>query len=303
MSLFTPRPVDPPLPGEPFVLPSARGLPIRGDVRRLPGAGPRPVVLVLHGFKGFKDWGFFPYLAARLAEAGLVSVTYNASGSGIGERPTEMTELDLFEANTLTREREDLMTVLDAVLRGEIAGARGALPGADPARVGLLGHSRGGGISLLGAAQRPEARCLVTWAGVSRTMRYSSAEVAGWEERGYLEVVNARTGQVLRLGRGLLQELRERPDDLDPRRAVRSLRIPYLILHGDRDEAVPVEEARELLWAAQDAGLRNAVLSTVSGAGHTFGASHPFPGTQDHLEEAIAKTLGWFERWLLESGG
>ena len=37
-----------------------------------------------HGFKGFKDWGFFPHLADRLARAGLVAVSFNFSGSGVG---------------------------------------------------------------------------------------------------------------------------------------------------------------------------------------------------------------------------
>ena len=46
--------------------------PILVDVRAAGRDSPRPAVVVLHGFKGFKDWGMFPPLADRLARAGFV---------------------------------------------------------------------------------------------------------------------------------------------------------------------------------------------------------------------------------------
>ena len=51
-----------------------------------------------------------------MSEAGLVLVTFNFSGSGIGEDPETFSELDRFEANTIGKEIEDLGAVLDAVL-------------------------------------------------------------------------------------------------------------------------------------------------------------------------------------------
>ena len=38
------------------------GLPIRGDLHLPDGESPHRLVLIAHGFKGFKDWGFFPFL-------------------------------------------------------------------------------------------------------------------------------------------------------------------------------------------------------------------------------------------------
>ena len=40
------------------------------DVRAGGRATPRPAVVVVHGFKGFKDWGLWPPFAERLARAG-----------------------------------------------------------------------------------------------------------------------------------------------------------------------------------------------------------------------------------------
>src|SRR5687768_17465471 len=65
-------------------LPAALGN-ILVDVRAGGRGSPRPAVVVMHGFKGFKDWGMFPPLAERLAQAGFSAVSFNASGSGVDE--------------------------------------------------------------------------------------------------------------------------------------------------------------------------------------------------------------------------
>src|SRR5262245_29396147 len=51
------------------------------DLPDLPGE--RPAVVVCHGFKGFMEWGFFPYVASLLAERGFAAVRFNLSGAGM----------------------------------------------------------------------------------------------------------------------------------------------------------------------------------------------------------------------------
>ncbi len=46
-------------------------------------SGAKPAVVICHGFKGFMDWGFFPYLAELLADRGFVAIRFNLSGSGM----------------------------------------------------------------------------------------------------------------------------------------------------------------------------------------------------------------------------
>ena len=53
------------------------------DVRASARRHPAPAVLVVHGFKGFKDWGMFPPFSERLARAGFAAVTPSLSGSGV----------------------------------------------------------------------------------------------------------------------------------------------------------------------------------------------------------------------------
>ena len=57
----------------PFQLRNRRDWPLRGD-RYHPAEPPRGLVFVVHGFKGFKDWGHFPYVCQRLCEAGFAVV-------------------------------------------------------------------------------------------------------------------------------------------------------------------------------------------------------------------------------------
>ena len=55
-----------------------------------------PYVLMLHGFKGFMDWGFFPELARRLVLQGIAAVPFNFSGSGVAEDPLAITDDEAF---------------------------------------------------------------------------------------------------------------------------------------------------------------------------------------------------------------
>ena len=38
-----------------------------------------PLIIFLHGFKGFKDWGGFPYLLEKISEKGFITVAFNFS--------------------------------------------------------------------------------------------------------------------------------------------------------------------------------------------------------------------------------
>src|SRR5918999_836715 len=99
-------------------LPGSLG-PILVDVRAGGRDSPRPAVIVLHGFKGFKDWGMFPPFAERLARAGVTAVSPNASGSGVDDAG-EFTLPDRFGHNTFSRELLDLAQVIDALAAGQL---------------------------------------------------------------------------------------------------------------------------------------------------------------------------------------
>ena len=182
---------------------------IRTDARFRAGTVPETAILVKHGFKGFKDWGFFPHLCDRLARAGHLVVSYNGSRNGIGPGLLDFTDLDAFSRNTISHEVDDLHWMADRLLAGEWSGGR------RPRAAGLLGHSRGGASSVIVASERDDIASLATWAAISTFHRWTPEQEAEWERNGVIHVQNARTGQDMPLLLDLRDDLKENRDRLD----------------------------------------------------------------------------------------
>jgi dienelactone hydrolase len=274
-----------------FQLTGSDGGPIRGEVRTAGMTRDRPAVVICHGFKGFKDWGMFPQLAARIAHAGLTAVTFNFSGSGVGEDGESFSEPSRFAHDTYTRQLDDLSAVLRALKEARlVAGTQ------SPGKIGLFGHSRGGGVAVLMTARDPDIQALVTWASISTVRRWDPEIVKKWRAEGKLDVVNARTGQVLPLSTDILDDIdRHASGALNIPAAAARITVPWLIIHGDSDEAVSLDDAKVL---HKGSGER-AKLHVIRGGGHTFGARHPWQGTTAELDEAMDATLSWLVKNLV----
>jgi pimeloyl-ACP methyl ester carboxylesterase len=252
------------------------------DVRAGGRGTPRPAVVVVHGFKGFKDWGLWPPFAERLARGGLSAITLNLSGSGVDDTG-EFVFPERFGHNTFSAELQDLRRVIDSLFTGGLGVAQ-------PSSLGLLGHSRGGGISVLHAAADPRVRALVTWAAISTVERWPAPERAAWRAAGVSQVKNARTGQILPQYTDLLDDVERNAAALDIEAAAGRITIPWLIVHGSEDEAVALLEGERLARAAAPA----ARFVPIEGAGHTFGAAHPWRGAPPELERVMDETLAFF---------
>jgi pimeloyl-ACP methyl ester carboxylesterase len=273
-----------------FELTGADGGPLRGDVRTVAGGAPRPAVVICHGFKGFKDWGFFPYLADRLARGGLSAVSFNCSGSGVGPEGDRFTEPERFGHATFGNDLHDLATVVTALEAGTLPGV-----GVAPSGIGLFGHSRGGGVSVLYSATHPEIRSLVTWSAIASGKRWGPETIRQWRRDGKLDITNQRTGEVLPLFTDVLDELdADGEDQLDIEAAARRVRVPWLIVHGEADETVSIRDAQQLHHANEE----RAELMIVRHGAHTFGARHPWAGTTPELDHSMDATVGWFLRTL-----
>lgn len=279
--------------------PGERPLAVR--VTALPSApsrADRAVVLLVHGFKGFMHWGFFPELARRLARAGLVVVSYNASHNGVSARASDraprwedIDDDDAFARNTHALEVRDLDLVRAWVRGGGLQAGFGLA--VDAAREGLFGHSRGGGIALLSAA-RAQPRALVAWAPIDDIDRVDASTKAAWRATGTLAVPNARTGQVHHLGLDILDEVERADPALDVLGAARRVTCPTLVVHGTDDGAVPFSAAERLM-----AALPKAELLALAGANHAFGASHPLrPPLARDLVRVLDATVAHFTRHL-----
>ncbi|MGH7562564.1 MAG: alpha/beta hydrolase [Gemmatimonadales bacterium] len=256
------------------------------DVRAGSRSTPKPAVIVAHGFKGFKDRGMFPPFADRLARAGFVAVSFDFSGAGV-DGEGRFTVADKFARNTFSAEVEDLRRVVTAVQSGALGPA--------PTSIGVVGHSRGGGIAILLASRTPEIGAIVTWAAISTVRRFGQEEVAAWRRDGSYPVVNSRTGEVLYLALDLLEDIeRNMNDSLDIGVAAARLACPWLLIHGTADETVPFVEGK-LLAAAAPVTAR---LTPVEGATHTFGAVHPWAGATPELERVFDESIAFLSGHL-----
>jgi len=248
------------------------------------------VLLICHGFKGYKDYGFLPHVAEAAAKRGLMAHRFNFSHSGMTDNVEVFESPDLFEKDTWSKQMADLRRVNEAIANGE-------LPGTGLARI-WFGHSRGGVTVLLtgrevfadsnAAPLRPAA--LVLAATPHGACNLEEEEKARLRETGRLEVPSSRTGQILAVGRPWLEEIEREPDRFDPVKAAREMPCPMLVLHGQQDPTVPVEAAQHLTDAA---GAR-ADLALIDEASHTFNCPNPMPldqATPEATEQMIERAV------------
>ena len=268
------------------IIPGALG-DILVDVRSTSRGASQPLVLLHHGFKGFKDFAFFPPFAERLARAGYTAVTVSVSGAGV-DATGDFTRLDRFAINTYSRELDDLAVVL-AALHDDSLGI------AKPSSLGVLGHSRGGGMALCLARETPTIDAVVTWAAISRARRQNDAELAAWRKAGTVSILHERLRLHLPLSFEVAEDcLRHEHGRLDIAEAARTLGRPWLQVHGTGDDSVRFEEA-EALDAVAGPGHETLF---VPDANHGFGTKHPWAGSTAEFDRVADATVAFFSRTL-----
>jgi len=256
---------------------------IRGEAH-LP-SNPKGTVVICHGFKGFAHFSFFPYLAKQLAEAGLRAITFDFSGSGIGEDRENFTNPEAFTHNTYAQELDDLDAVVaEARVHDWIEDG-----------YGLFGHSRGGGVAILHACRDSQVKTLVTWAAISTTNRWTHDAVADWRATGFMDIVNARTKQSIPLSTDLLHEVEQFSETtLNIPFAASRIQAPWLIVHGADDETVPVAEAQRLSSLSEGV----STLRIIEKTDHSLGGKHPLEMITPTLESVTRETVEFFSKNL-----
>jgi dienelactone hydrolase len=269
------------------IRPGDGGPPIVGDVRVAAGTKPKSAVVIVHGFKGFRLWGPWQPLARALALRGHAAVNFDFSHNGVGP-DGEFSRLELFRENTQSRELDELLAVIGGIAEGKITGAK-------VRRIGLLGHSRGGGDAILAAAEDERVGALVTWASIADIPnRWTPEQVAAWRRGDDVPIENVRTKQMMPIGPGYWVDLQQNRDRLDIPAAAARVTVPWLIIHGDADSSVRVDEAHALFAAAGD----NAELMVMEGTDHVFGVRHPYAGPSADLKTAAEASMEWFDTHL-----
>lgn len=261
------------------------------DLRHREDAREAPAIIIIHGFKGFKNWGFFPDLSERLAMAGYVTITPNFSRNGIGYDFNTFENLDLFANNTHSHELNDLQVVINTIKEEKI-GRRTI----DLDRLALLGHSRGGGTAIIKAAELgDEIKCLVTWSSVNTFFRFTEEQIRQWDKSGFIEIENSRTKQLMRINKSFWDDLNKNKKRFDIVKSVEKLENPTLFIHGAEDETIPPSSSHELYDACSSYVKRVEVIDDAS---HTYGITHPMKKETDAYQTACIVTENWFDNYL-----
>lgn len=209
----------------------------------LPDKDKYPLVIFSHGFNGAGD--DFKMQAEVLAENGIAAFTYDFCGGSLGSKSDMKTH-----EMTIFTEKEDLLSVLDTVKTWEHV---------DNNNIFLFGGSMGGLVSALAAEERAEEI-------KGMILLFPALCVAdNWNERfpNVEDIPQTVDLWGVPLGKHFFETLH----GFDVLESIGKFSGNVLIMHGDKDDIVPVEyseRAKEI--------YQNSRLEVFPGEGHGFSA-------------------------------
>jgi putative redox protein len=245
---------------ESLSFPNSRGELLAAVLHHPERTGDRGVV-VAHGMLSSKDSPKHREICERLAAAGILALRFDFSGRGSsGGDPEDL---------RVSQEVDDLVA------------AAAALRSGGATRLGAVGSSLGGTVAILTAGRIRGLAALVTVAGPSRLPEAPrpSWGLAGFDASG--ERVEVAPGQWIRSR--FFDDARRH----DVLAAARRVLRPWRIIHGQRDEVVPVASAHELAAASP-----TAELLVHPEAGHRFAEPSHRRWLVDRIVDFLAARLG-----------
>ena len=251
--------------------------PILTDVFYLENKQPKPIVIFCHGYKGFKDWGAWNLMAETFAKAGFFFIKFNFShNGGTIEEPIDFPDLEAFGNNNYSKELDDLGSVIDWISTNIDYQKKINLDD-----ISLIGHSRGGGIVLLKTNEDTRVKKVITLAGVCDFAKRTATvgDLEQWKKEGVKYVLNGRTKQNMPHFYQFYEDFIQNIERLNVKNATKNLKIPHLIIHGNNDTSVLINEAENLhKWNPK------SEYKIIEKANHVFNTSHPWKEKKLSLE-------------------
>ena len=251
----------------------------------------QPIVVFCHGYKGFKDWGAWNLMAESIAKRGVCFVKFNFShNGGTIDNPIDFPDLEAFGNNNYSKELDDLNDVISW-----IETYFKNIDNINTNAINLIGHSRGGGIAILKASDDARIKKLITLASVSDfgSRTATIGDLKEWKEAGVKFVLNGRTKQKMPHYYQFYKDFKANEIRLNIESATRKLKIPYLIIHGDNDNSISINEAENLhQWNTK------SEFKIINGADHVFNVKHPwmFQKLSDQLKTVVETILDFIYR-------
>ena len=254
-------------------------------------AGPAsPLVIIVNGHNGFYNYGMFPYIQKELVENGISSYSFNFSHGGIVGDADYFEDLVKYEKNCVRLEIEDLLCILHNLHSGKFD---------EHSNIILLAHSLGGVPTIFGANKAVEVHIsvdgIILISSVKTLNFWPPEMIKEWATAGVFYKKNNRTKQELPQGFEFLQEVLNSDTKWNVEAVIKSLQIPTLIIHGENDEAIPVEHGETLFaWARENNS--KAELKIIPHATHTYNTKHPFESASTEIKELLEIICEWVKK-------
>ena len=213
----------------------------------LPGESKYPLAIIVHGFGGGTFERGKSALCVDLAHRGIASFFFDfySHNRGLSEYPIE----DM----TLSYQVRVLSAVHDFVSGFEFVKTK---------KIALVGHSLGGATCYLYAATSDRVAALCVLSAVSdltSDLEHSFGSLEEWNIAGSKQFAPEWGGMNVKWD--FVVDARRH----DVLTGCSSITIPTCIIHGDKDDVVPVEQAR-----AQHAAIVNSQLVVLHDVDHDF---------------------------------
>jgi pimeloyl-ACP methyl ester carboxylesterase len=245
------------------------------------------LVIIINGHNGFYNYGMFPYLQQKFFDNGISTFSFNFSHGGIIGDGDFFDDLGGYEKNCMRLEVEDLISVLHNLSQ---FGKHG--------KIILLAHSLGGVPAIFGAVKAEDESIKIDGIILVSTLKtlnfWPKEMISEWATAGVFYKKNNRTKQELPQGFEFLQEVINADSDWNVEEKIKHLKSPVLIVHGENDEAIPVEHAQSLYKCIKDLNPK-ASLKIIANATHTFNTKHPFENVSDEVNELIETCTHWIK--------
>ncbi|HPN54785.1 MAG TPA: alpha/beta fold hydrolase [Candidatus Moranbacteria bacterium] len=226
----------------------------------------KPMVVFCHGHSTSKDSTSIKKLSEILNSKNVSTFRFDVSGHGESEGK--------FEETTVSDAMNDILSAIEYV------------KSLGYSKIGLVGSSFGGAASILAAAKSPDLFVLALKAPVSDYKRLKITKmgingVQNWEKQGYMEY-EKDDERGLRLKYSFFEDF----DNFNEYEAAKNITAPTIIVHGDSDNDVPVEQSIKLATI-----IPNCKLEVVSGADHGFSNPENFEKMLKLIPEFILEKL------------